>query len=104
MEKFVQVTTTFGSYAEARKFARILVEKRLAACVQITPIASTYRWKGKIREEKEHLVLIKTKVSALDGIGGEIAGISGYELPEMIVTPIIGGNDDYLGWVDDNVI
>ena len=93
------VLTTCGSRDVADRLAGALVERRLAACVNVLPgVSSVYRWQGSIARDDEVLLLIKTVRHRLDEIGTTIREISGYELPEL-VTVEIGGDPDYLAWV-----
>ena len=104
MADYIQVSTTTENEEDARKIARELIEKRLAACVQrIGPVKSTYWWEDKITEEEEWLLIIKTR----DGMFGEmkeaIKGVHPYEVPEIIASPIIKGDKDYLDWLEKEV-
>lgn len=104
MNKHIQVFTTTANKKSAQKIAKILVEKKLAACVQILgPIESVYQWKGKIEKAKEFLLLIKSNQSKAKKIIDEIKSVHDYEVPEIIVLPIASGNPDYLRWVDESV-
>jgi periplasmic divalent cation tolerance protein len=91
------------SVEESEEIARILVEERLAACVNITEVNSYYRWEGKFCEDKEALLIIKTEKSRVDRIIERIKEIHSYELPEIIALPIFAGYDKYLEWVDESV-
>jgi periplasmic divalent cation tolerance protein len=91
------------SVEESEEIARILVEERLAACVNITEVNSYYRWEGKFCEDKEALLIIKTEKSRVDRIIERIKEIHSYELPEIIALPIVAGYDKYLEWVDESV-
>jgi len=91
--------TTCGSRDIAERLAGTLVERRLAACVNVLPgVSSVYRWQGSIARDDEVLLLIKTAQQRLDAVGATIREISGYELPEL-VTLEISGDPDYLAWV-----
>jgi len=92
--------TTCGSRDVADRIATALVEKRLAACVNVLPgVRSTYRWMGKIETDDEVLMLIKTARSELTAIEGLIRALAGYELPELVAVEIADGAADYLDWV-----
>ena len=92
--------TTCGSRDVADRLARALVERRLAACVNVLPeISSTYRWMGKIETDSEVLVLIKTATQELAAVESTIRELSGYELPELIAVEIADGAPEYLQWV-----
>ncbi len=91
------------SVEESAKIARMLVEERLAACVNITNVTSYYRWEGEFCEDKEALLIIKTVKSKVNKIIERIKEIHSYELPEIIALPIVAGYDKYLEWVDESV-
>lgn len=98
------VLTTTGTEEEARKIARGLVERRLAACVNIVPrIASIYRWQGKIEEAEEWLLLIKTTKAAFEQVCAAIIEMHSYELPECIGIEMAEGSTAYLAWIGDSV-
>jgi len=100
----VLATTTTAELEDARNIARRLVETKLAACVQIMePITSVYRWQGKIEEEGEVLLLIKSKQDLIPRIAELLDEIHPYEVPELIATPIIEGSASYLSWLEENV-
>jgi periplasmic divalent cation tolerance protein len=100
----VVIMVTAASRRECRKIARHLVDKKLAACVNITqPIESVYRWEGKIADEKEYLMLIKSTRELFPEIKLEISGLHSYHTPEIICLPIIEGSRDYLQWISDSV-
>ena len=98
------VLTTTSSQEEGRRIANALVERRLAACVNILPqIDSIYRWKEKVEEAQEFLLLIKTTESAVESLRDAIQELHSYEVPECIVLPIESGSEKYLGWIDESV-
>lgn len=98
------VLTTAGSRDEAAKIGRELVERRLAACVNVMgPVASTYRWKGAVESAEEWLLLIKTTSAAAAKVESAIRKLHSYELPECVVLPIEGGSEEYLAWIGENV-
>jgi periplasmic divalent cation tolerance protein len=98
------VLTTASSHEEARKIANALVERRLAACVNILPqIDSIYRWKEKVEEAQEFQLLIKTTESAMESLRDTIQELHSYEVPECIVLPIESGSEKYLNWIDESV-
>jgi periplasmic divalent cation tolerance protein len=98
------VLTTCGSDDDAGELARLLVERRLAACVNaISNVASTYRWKGEVQQERETLLIIKTTAVRLAAVEKTIREKSKYELPEVIALPIASGGADYLAWVRESV-
>jgi|SRR6188472_4286311 len=104
MTGLVQVLTTAGSEAEAGRIAELLVERRLAACVQVVgPIVSRYRWQGAVEEEREWQCLVKTTRGAYEAVEAAIRGVHSYDEPEIIATPIVAGSAGYLAWIADNV-
>ena len=102
MEYGVILTTT-SSIEEAKKVAHYLVENKFAACANIVPkIISIYSWKEDICEDEEFLLLIKTKKSDFDRVKQAIIELHSYELPEIIMLPIIEGHKDYLDWIKES--
>jgi periplasmic divalent cation tolerance protein len=98
------VLTTAGSEEEARKIARTLVERRLAACVNIIPqVTSIYRWQGKVEDATEWILVVKTTVAAFGEVCQAITDLHSYELPECICLPIEDGSPAYLQWIADSV-
>ena len=97
------VLTTAGSPEEAEKIARALVEGRLAACVNIVPqIQSIYRWKDKIEQETEWLLIIKTKTNLFESVADAIKELHSYELPECVMLELSSGSERYLNWIREN--
>jgi periplasmic divalent cation tolerance protein len=102
--EYVQVLTTVGSEEEAERISSLLVDRRLAACVQVVgPIASRYRWQGKIEEEREWQCLAKTEASLYAEVEEAIRGAHSYEEPEIIAIPVLAGSRGYLEWISGNV-
>jgi periplasmic divalent cation tolerance protein len=100
----VQVLTTVGSEEEAGRIAELLVERRLAACVQVVgPIVSRYRWEGAVEEEREWQCLAKTTAAAYEAVEGAIREVHSYDEPEIIATPIVAGSAGYLAWIGNEV-
>jgi periplasmic divalent cation tolerance protein len=98
------VLTAAGSEEEARRIARHLVEKRLAACVNIIPqVTSIYRWKNKVEEAREWILIVKTTAGAFALVRNAIAEVHSYELPECICLAIEDGSADYLQWIGEDV-
>ena len=104
MTDYKLVLTTAGSQEEAEKIARALVERRLAACVNVIPqMRSIYRWEGNVEEARECLLLIKTTAVAADRVRDAIRELHSYELPEVIVIGIESGSEKYLNWIGESV-
>jgi periplasmic divalent cation tolerance protein len=100
MEEAIIVFVTCGSEEEASKISNSLIEKRLAACANIiSPIRSIYRWEGKIWDEKEYLIIIKTKRSNFEELEKEIKSLHSYSVPEIVALRISEGSIPYLNWI-----
>lgn len=99
--KYAVVTTTFEDREQAEQMARELVERRMAACVQLTPITSFYRWKGEIERAEEVLLTAKTTAARAQEILSFIAQRHPYEVPEILVTSVLAGHAPYLQWIDE---
>jgi periplasmic divalent cation tolerance protein len=96
------VLSTAGSEGEARNLARQLVERQLAACVNIVPgIESTYRWQGKVESSQEWLLLIKTNADMFEAVRNAIRELHSYEVPECVALSIAEGSSDYLRWMEE---
>ena|ERR1700686_1063106 len=95
------VLVTCGSLAEARKIAKVVVGKRMAACVNVVsaPVESVYWWKGKIEAAKEILLVIKTTARRLKDLEKEIVKLHSYDVPEFLVLQVDAGSQSYLGWL-----
>jgi periplasmic divalent cation tolerance protein len=99
------VLVTCGSMSEARKIARHVVRKRLAACANVasSPVQSTYWWKGKVESAHEVLMILKTSARRLAELEREVLRLHSYDVPEFIVVPIVAGTREYLAWVNESV-
>ena len=96
------VLSTAGSEEEARKIARELVERQLAACVNIVPqVESIYRWQGKVETAREWLLLIKTTAERFEQVRDAIRELHSYDVPECVAVAIEDGSPDYLRWLGD---
>jgi periplasmic divalent cation tolerance protein len=99
------VLTTAGSEAEASKIASALVERRLAACVNVVPnVTSTYRWEGAVRVDGEWLLVVKTRAERFEEVRLAIRELHSYDQPEVILLPIDTGDPGYLAWIDASVL
>jgi periplasmic divalent cation tolerance protein len=103
--QFRVVLVTCGSLKEARKIARAVVEKRLAACVNIgtAPVESVYTWKGKIETSREYLLIVKTSARRVKALEREVLRLHSYETPEFVVLNVAGGSVAYLTWLARSV-
>ena len=99
------VLVTCGSLKEGRLIAHSMVEKRLAACVNValSPVESVYTWKGKLEQSREFLLIIKTTAKRLGELEREVKRLHSYDVPEFLVLPVITGSKDYLSWLNANV-
>jgi len=102
--KEIVIFITSGSEEEAKKLARVLVEEKLAACVNIlSGVESLYWWKGKIESSKEWMLVVKTQGKMVNRVVKRVKEIHSYEVPEVIALPIVEGNKDYLQWISDTL-
>ena len=96
--------STVGSAEEADRIARTLVERHLAACVNVVPgVVSHYRWKGELHRDEERLLVIKTRSERMDALRAALAELHPYELPELVALEITDGLGPYLEWLDGSV-
>jgi periplasmic divalent cation tolerance protein len=104
MTDYIQVVTTTEHREDAERIARTLVERRLAACAQVSgPITSTYRWQGQIETAQEWQCRAKSRRDLYDEIEQAIRQAHPYEVPEILAMPIAAGSVDYLAWLDGEV-
>jgi periplasmic divalent cation tolerance protein len=100
MSEPIVVLVTCGSEEEALKIANALVEEHLAACVNlVAPIRSIYRWEGKIWDEKEWLLIVKTQTERFEELEKKVESLHSYSVPEIITLPIAEGSSSYLNWL-----
>jgi periplasmic divalent cation tolerance protein len=101
----IVVLVMCGSRKEARKIARALVERRLAACVSEigAPVRSVYRWKGKVETAEEFLLVIKSTKRRFAGLQAAVRELHSYEVPEIIALPVEEGSWAYLKWMAESV-
>ena len=101
MENIV-VFITASNEDEAANIARALVEGRLAACVNIVRnLRSIYSWQGKVEDESEVLMIVKTQRSLFDRLSKKVKELHSYTVPEIIALPIVEGSEDYLKWLKE---
>lgn len=103
--RYAVVLTTAGSEEVASRIARALVERRLAACVNILPGArSFYRWRGGVSDDPEVLLVVKTAEDLLPAVQRAVRELHTYELPEGILLPVQGGDPAYLAWLEESLL
>jgi periplasmic divalent cation tolerance protein len=95
------VLTTVASDEEAVAFVRELLDRRLIACGTLMPGArSLYRWQGKVADEREVVIMLKTRSARLDSLRTAFAELHPYKVPELLALPVDGGNEKYLEWIN----
>lgn len=99
-DKYCLVITTYADEENGKKIIDALLSERLAACIQMMPIRSFYHWQGKIADDQEKLLLIKSKASLYSEIEATILRHHAYETPEIIQVPIDAGFTGYLHWLE----
>ena len=104
METYVQMFTTINTEQDAERIAKALVEKRLAGAVQIFPTTSIYRREDRIETAEEWRLSIKTRMDLCSDVEAAIREFTSRVVSEMIVTPILGGSDQYLDWLNKEMI
>jgi periplasmic divalent cation tolerance protein len=104
VNEYLMVLITTNKIEEARRISQILLEQKKAACINIIPdINSSYWWEGKIEKEQENLLIVKTTSALFDEVVRLVKENHSYKVPEIIALPIVGGNPDYLKWIDETI-
>nr|WP_321467597.1 divalent-cation tolerance protein CutA [uncultured Desulfobulbus sp.] len=104
MTPFIQVVTTFPDRKGAEKLAAHLLETQLAACVQITPCTSIYRWQGQVEQSDEMVCTIKSRRDLFARLCREIQAMHPYDVPEILASPVVDGGFSYLDWLDKELL
>ena len=104
MTPFIQVVTTLPDQQSAETLAAQLLEQRLAACIQISPCTSWFRWQGAIEQSGELVCTIKTHRRLYTELEKAIRAMHPYEVPEILATPIVEGGASYLRWLSEEII
>jgi periplasmic divalent cation tolerance protein len=100
----IVVLSTCSDRSEADRIAKALIERRLAACVNIVPgVESVYHWKGAVERSQEFLLIIKSSRQHFEKLSSLVAGLHSYEVAEAIALPIVDGGENYLAWLDKNL-
>jgi periplasmic divalent cation tolerance protein len=101
----IVVLSTCAAEVDAERLARALVEGRLAACVNVVPrVRSYYHWKGQVESGEECLLIIKTSRQLFPALRAEIERLHSYEVPELLALPVVAGAENYMGWLDANLL
>lgn len=99
---YIIVLVTAGSSEAAAALARTLVEERLAACGNVLgPIRSIYRWQGKVMDDPEALLILKSREELFEALKTRVLELHSYEVPEIIALTVVAGHKDYLDWISD---
>jgi periplasmic divalent cation tolerance protein len=101
-EDFGVITTTVALQDDAERLAAMLLEEKLAACVQILKIESHYVWKGEANHAPELMLLVKTRASLFESVTARLAAEHPYEIPEIVATPFAAGLPGYFGWIAES--
>lgn len=101
MNKYIMISTTFEDREEANRIIKLLLEKRLVSCCQLSNITSSYHWKGKIEHTEELLLQMKSKKELYEEIEKTIIENHSYETPQIIAYDIVNGYKGYLDWIEE---
>jgi periplasmic divalent cation tolerance protein len=102
--RYIIVIVTAPSKQEAEKIAQHLLDKRLIACANIIgPVSSVFHWSGKTEHAEEYLILLKSRKDLFEKLSETVKALHSYEVPEILVLPIVGGSEGYLNWLGDCV-
>ena len=100
----IVVYITFPTVESARQIGTVLIEKQLAACVNLLPkVESIYSWRGEVRKDAEVLAMVKTTAARFTQLEAEVLELHPYENPEIIAVPVSQGSEAYLNWVQDQI-
>ena len=100
---YIVLLITTQTDTEAQQISKLLIEQKKAACVNITGVNSRFWWEGKVASARERLLIVKTKTSLLPEIIDLVKAAHSYTVPEIIALPIVGGNQDYLEWINKSL-
>ena len=99
-QRAIVVLVTAASERQAVRIGRAVVKAQLAACVAVVPgVRSIFRWAGKVSEERESLLIMKSRSSLFDSLAAEVKRLHSYQVPEVVALPITRGTADYLAWL-----
>jgi periplasmic divalent cation tolerance protein len=101
MDSYGVVLVTVASESEGDAISTALLDAKLAACISMTQIKSIYRWQGKIENDTEWQLMIKTDLSQFSALEAKIKEMHSYDVPEIIALPIVAGSESYLSWIGE---
>lgn len=102
-ENHIVIFCTVPDRESGERISRVLVEERLAACVNLVPgLSSIYRWQGHIQQDTECLLLIKSTAARFEVLADRLRGLHPYDIPEIIALPVSAGDPAYLNWISEN--
>ena len=104
MTPYIQVVTTVADRTQAEQLAATLLEQRLAACVQIAPCTSFYRWQGAIEQGEEQVCTIKSRRDLFGKLCRVIRANHSYQVPEILASPVVAGAEGYLSWLEQELM
>ncbi len=104
MSEHCLVLSTVASAEDGERLARALLERRLAACVNVLPgVTSLYRWEGRVERSEERLLVIKTRTDRFEELRATLVDLHPYEVPEVVAFEITAAHGPYLSWLDESV-
>jgi periplasmic divalent cation tolerance protein len=101
---YLIVIVTTASNKEAKKIAQHLLNKKLIACANISPVTSLFHWSGKTEHAEEHLILMKSRQDLFEKLAETVKTLHSYEVPEILALPIVAGSKAYLAWLDSCLV
>ena len=103
MTPYIQVVTTLPERTLAEQLATLLLEKRLAACIQISTCSSWYRWQGAVEQAEEVVCTIKSRQDLLAELKQTIRSLHPYDVPEILAMPVLDGSESYIQWLEQEL-
>ena len=102
--EYIVVLITTSSLDEAKRIGTSLIDNKLAACTNIiSSVESIFRWQGEVCNEKEAMLIVKTRRGIFNDLQSKVKELHSYDVPEIIALPILDGNSDYLKWLDSSI-
>ena len=105
MTEYCVIYCTVSSTEEGKQLSDALVQKDLAACVNMVgPVRSLYKWEGKTCDDEEYLLIIKSRTTLFERIRKEVRSLHSYDVPEIIGLPVINGDKEYVNWMNEVLV